>query len=204
MSTRVSYVNTGRKKQKSRTRAALIDAARALLASGFTPTVEQAADQASVSRATAYRYFPSRHALLVAAHPEVEVTSLLGPDPPDDATIRIDIVTTGLAKFYLGAEASYRAMLRLSLDPDPSARGELALRQGLRYPWIREALEPVRASLRPEQFDRLVNAIAAAIGIEAIVAHLDLGGLTPDQAIEVMRWTAKSLVEQALRDANAS
>ncbi|MEZ4500402.1 MAG: hypothetical protein R2839_10045 [Thermomicrobiales bacterium] len=109
-----------------------------------------------------------------------------------------------MAKFYLGAEASYRAMLRLSLDPDPSARGELALRQGLRYPWIREALEPVRASLRPEQFDRLVNAIAAAIGIEAIVAHLDLGGLTPDQAIEVMRWTAKSLVEQALRDANAS
>ena len=52
------YESTGRTAQKNRTRKALIDAARALIVSGITPTVEDAAAAASISRTTAYRYFP--------------------------------------------------------------------------------------------------------------------------------------------------
>ena len=79
----IPYELTGRTKQKARTRAALIAATRDLLAQGVTPTVEQAAESASISRTTAYRYFPNQRALLVAAHPEIETRSLLGPNPPD-------------------------------------------------------------------------------------------------------------------------
>jgi hypothetical protein len=43
---------------------------------------------ASVSRATAYRYFPTREELLAAPHPEIEAVSLLGTDPPLDAEAR--------------------------------------------------------------------------------------------------------------------
>ena len=82
MSMSISYEATGRTTQKARTRPALIDAARRLLAAGRTPSVEDAAEAAAVSRATAYRYFPNRRALLVAAHPEVEATDLLGEDAP--------------------------------------------------------------------------------------------------------------------------
>ena len=56
---------------RRRTHAALVAAARDLVAEGLTPTVEDAAARADVSRTTAYRYFPNRTALLVAAHPEV-------------------------------------------------------------------------------------------------------------------------------------
>jgi hypothetical protein len=51
----IPYEATGRTQQKVRTRNALIQAARELLGTGVTPTVEQAADAARVSRTTAYR-----------------------------------------------------------------------------------------------------------------------------------------------------
>jgi len=193
----------GRRKQKERTRAVLVDAARKLLVRGLTPTVEEAAEAASISRATAYRYFPSQRELLVAAHPEVETTSLLGPEPSDDPSARLDAVVIGLSEIFIGAEASYRSMLRLSLDPDSATRGDLSLRQGRRFLWLEDALEPVRGMLTPGQFERLVNAIAAAIGIEALVALMDLGGLTPAEAVEVMRWSAQAFLQQALREADA-
>ncbi|MGI8964164.1 MAG: TetR/AcrR family transcriptional regulator [Thermomicrobiales bacterium] len=202
MSIPVPYVKTGRRKQKERTRAVLIDAARDLLVKGLTPTVEEVAEAASISRATAYRYFPSQRELLVAAHPEVEIASLLGPEPSDDPTVRLDAVVVGLSEILLGAEASYRSMLRMSLDPDPATRGELALRQGRRFLWIEDALEPIRGMLTLGQFKRLVSAIAASIGIEALVALMDLGGLTPAKAVEVMRWSAQASLQQALREAD--
>lgn len=201
MSIPVPYVKTGRRKQKERTRAVLIDAARDLLVKGLTPTVEEVAEAASISRATAYRYFPSQRELLVAAHPEVEIASLLGPEPSDDPTVRLDAVVVGLSEILLGTEASYRSMLRMSLDPDPATRGDLSLRQGRRFLWIEDALDPVRETLTQGQFERLVNAIAASIGIEALVALVDLGGLTPAEAVEVMRWSSQALFQRALRKA---
>ncbi|HUF67135.1 MAG TPA: TetR family transcriptional regulator [Longimicrobiales bacterium] len=198
MSTSIPYEQTGRRAQKARTRAALIEAARGLLADGATPTVEEAAAAASVSRATAYRYFPTRAELLVAAHPEIEAVSLLGAEQPRDPEARLDAVVTGLVEIFLGSEESYRAMLRLSLLPDPAGRGELALRKGRRYLWIEEALGPVRDRLTPEEFRRLVHAVSVNVGIEALVTLVDLAGLSRQQAADVMRWSARSLLRAAL------
>jgi AcrR family transcriptional regulator len=196
----ISYEDTGRRAQKARTREALVAAAREALAEGVTPTVEQAAAAASVSRATAYRYFPNRHELLVAAHPEVEADSLLGDDPPADPEARLDATVRSLAEICLDAERSYRAMLRLSLSAD-AGRRELSLRKGRRYLWIEDALEPVRDRLGPEGFDRLVKAISLVVGIEALVTLIDLAGLSRERAVEVMRWSARALLRAALAEA---
>ena len=88
----IDYELRGRVDQKRRTRGALVDAARALVARGETPTVEAAAEAASISRATAYRYFRSQAELLVAAHPETGAQTLLPPDAPGDAATRLEIV----------------------------------------------------------------------------------------------------------------
>jgi hypothetical protein len=64
----------GRREQKARTRRALVDAARVLIGQGMTPSVEQAAAAASISRTTAYRYFANQEALLVAAFPGGSIT----------------------------------------------------------------------------------------------------------------------------------
>lgn len=198
MSMSISYEDTGRRNQKARTRAALVGAARRLLESGVTPTVEETAEAASISRATAYRYFPNQQELLVAAHPEIEAMSLLGPEPPEHAEARLDAVVVGLAEMFLGAEESYRAMLRLSLEPEAADRGELALRTGRRFIWIEDALEPLRDRLAAGAFERLVHAVAAAVGIEALVALTDLAGASPAQAVGVMRWSARALLRAAV------
>src|SRR3954451_22575364 len=123
MSTSISYEARGRTRQKARTRSALIDAARELLAAGRTPTVEDAAQAAGVSRATAYRYFPNQRALLVAAHPEIEAAALLGEDPPTDARERLARTLEELIRITISTEPELRTMLRLSLEPDASKEG---------------------------------------------------------------------------------
>src|SRR5215831_13903717 len=57
----------GRAAQKLRTRQALMDTAVELVKAGRRPSVSAVADQAGVSRATAYRYFPSQDLMLSEA-----------------------------------------------------------------------------------------------------------------------------------------
>src|SRR6266851_5109818 len=120
----IPYEQSGRARQKQRTRAALVAAARELVVQGQTPTVDDAASQASISRTTAYRYFPNQRALLVAAHPEIEARSLLPEKAPSDVPGRLDAVVAAFLDVIVDTEAQQRTMLRLSLDPDPSHRGE--------------------------------------------------------------------------------
>ena len=112
----VPYLRTGRTGQKARTRDALIAAARQLLAKGMTPTLEEAAAEASIGRTTAYRYFPNSRALLAATFPEIEMRSLLGADPPEDPLARLQIVAETLTRRILEHEHEYRTQLRLALE----------------------------------------------------------------------------------------
>ena len=183
-----------------RTRAALVEAARGLVAEGRTPTVEEAARQAAVSRTTAYRYFPNRTALLVAAHPEVGQSTLLGEDPPSDPEDRLDAVIDRFVDQVLDNEPQQRTMLRVSLDPDvdEEARRALPLRQGRGIRWIEEALEPLRDRMSEAEIHRLALAIRSSVGIEALVWLTDVAGLSRDEAADLMRWSARSLLHAAL------
>jgi AcrR family transcriptional regulator len=200
MSMAISYEQTGRVRQKARTRAALVDAARGLLADGRTATVEEAAEAAGVSRATAYRYFANQRALLVAAHPEIEATSLLVEDAPADPHERLDRTIAELIRLTVETEPELRTMLRLSLEPGGAE--ELLLRQGRAIGWIEHALAPLRGRLRPSALRRLVLAIRSACGIEALVWLTDVAGLSRQQASKLMRWSALALLRAALAEAD--
>ena len=197
MEVSIPYELTGRTQQKARTRAAIVQAARELLAEGVTPTVELAADAAQVSRTTAYRYFPSQRALLIATFPEVGTKSLL-PDPaPEDPQARFEAVVEALASGVVEHEPELRAQLRLSLEPDGAERRELPFRGGRAIGWIEDALEPLRGRLSDEELRRLALATRCAAGIEALVWLTDVAGLARDEAVEVMRWSARALFSAA-------
>ncbi len=195
------YESTGRTAQKLRTRTALIDAARALIVSGVTPTVEEAADAASISRTTAYRYFTNQHDLLVAVYPEIELRSLLGEHSPDSVEARLDAVVGEYLRITIDNEAALRAALRLSLDPHGTHREQLLLRQGRVITWLKEALEPLRGQLSEQAVERLVYAIRAAAGIEALVWLTDIAGLSREKAKDLMMWSARALLQSALAEA---
>jgi AcrR family transcriptional regulator len=198
MDMKVPYELTGRTNQKARTRNSLIVAARQLLAKGVTPTVEEAAVEASVSRTTAYRYFPNSRALVAATFPEIEMRSLLGADPPEDPLARLEIVAESLTRRITENEPEYRAQLRLALEGEPAGGESLPLRRGRRIRWIEDALAPLRGRMPKRELQRLVYGIGATLGIEALVWLTDMGGLSREEAVEVMCSNASTLLRSAL------
>lgn len=191
-----AYEQGGRAQQKSRTRSALVAAARALVADGAVPTVDAVAERAGISRTTAYRYFPNQASLLRVAHPEVDATSLLAHPHETDVAARLDDVVRQFTRLVLDTEAQQRTMLRLSLSED---RGDLPLRQGRAIGWIAEALEPLRGELGDSELHRLVLAVRATTGIEALVWLVDVAGLSRQQATALVRRSAAALLADARR-----
>lgn len=196
------YESTGRIAQKARTRKALVDAARALIDDGITPTVEDAAAAASIARTTAYRYFPNQRELLVAAYPEMEQRSLLGANPPEDVGARLEVYMDEYLRQLTDNEAALRAALRLALDPVEANREQLVVRQGRAISWLKEVLEPLRERLSEPAIEHLVLAIRSATGIEAMIWLCDVAHLSREEAREILRWSAHALLRAALLEAN--
>lgn len=194
----VPYELTGRVNQKTRTRDALIGATRELLKQGVMPTMEGAAEAASISRTTAYRYFPTLTSLLVAAYPHFQEESLLGPEPPDDPEARLELVAADQTRRILQHEAEMRTALRLSLDGIRPP--ELPMHRGLRVKWIEDALAPLHGHLPAEELRRLVYGIGATLGIEAFVWLTDIVGLPREEAVVVMRSNASGLLRAAIAE----
>jgi AcrR family transcriptional regulator len=197
----IAYESVGRTQQKQRTRAALIAAARELVARGVTPTVEEAAVVAGISRTTAYRYFPNQRAIVVAAHPEVEARSLLPDAAPLDVHARLDAVIDAFTRQNIENELQQRTMLRLSLEPESNRDEPLLLRQGRAIGWIEDALAPLRGEMPAEALRRLAITIRSAVGIEALVWLTDMAGCSRDDAAHLMRWSAQAMLRAALDDA---
>ncbi|MDQ1542361.1 MAG: hypothetical protein QOH29_3087 [Actinomycetota bacterium] len=188
------YVESGRSRQKQRTREQLVAAARVLIERGDTPRVEEAAEAAGVSRTTAYRYFPSQVELLAAAFPETAATSLL-PDPaPADVQQRVAAVANALIDSLDKVEVQQRAMLRLSLGDVPH---ELPLRQGRAIGWFSEALEPLREQVDDDGLRRLAIALRSVCGIESRVWLRDIAGLDTAAIRTLQLWIADAIVIRA-------
>jgi AcrR family transcriptional regulator len=196
----IPYESTGRTNQKTRTREALVEAARRLIDSGVTPTIEQTAAEAAISRTTAYRYFPNQRLLLAAAYPYIERRSLLADTQTTDPDERLRQVVERHTNQTLDIEPQLRAMLRLSLEATPAERDQLLLRRGRALGWIEDALTPLQGTMPDEEIRRLAMAIRTAEGIEALVWLTDIAGLSREDAVDLMRWSAQALLRYALID----
>jgi AcrR family transcriptional regulator len=198
----IPYVETGRTEQKRRTRTALIDATRALIGRGITPTIEDAAAEASISRTTAYRYFANQRELLVASYPQIEARSLLPDGAPADPLERLDIVVDEYLQMTVENEPALRTAFLLSLNADGEHRDELILRRGRVIGWLEDALAPLRDRLSATEIGRVARAIRAAAGIEALIWLCDVAELSRVEAVKLMKWSARALVQAAIADAD--
>jgi AcrR family transcriptional regulator len=196
----VPYESTGRTGQKQRTREALVAAARALLDGGRTPTVEQTADAAGISRSTAYRYFRNQRELVLAAIPAIDRAGVLGDDAPDTVEARLDRAIAEQAEILRRWEPQLRAALRLSLDqaPDTPRDARPVLRQGRAIAWFEDALAPLAASHPHVDRRRLAIAIRAGCGIESWVWLVDIAGVSRTEAATLMHESAQAQLAAAL------
>lgn len=192
----------GRPNQRRRTRKDLLQAASRLMKQGRKPTLEEIAAEALVSRATAYRYFPSVEALYLEASVDVAVPepdALFADIASTDPVIRLEAVDTALHDVILANEPALRMMLVHSLER--VVRGDqganLPARQNRRTPMIQAALKPARAQFKPAALDMLSKALALIIGTEGIVVFKDVLQLEDSEARKIKRWAIRALVEAA-------
>lgn len=189
------YLLSGRTRQKSRTREALVGVLRDQLEAGRDPSVAEVAAIAGISRTTAYRYFPDKEALLHAALPETGAGSLLGEDPPSDVHARLARTLDAHFEFIRTWEPQLRAALRLSLTPGTSRP---TLRGGRAIAWYRDALSPLESAQPACDTAALAVRLRSVAGIEPYVWLRDVAGLPPGQAFDVMRANALAVLDAAL------
>ena len=194
--------NAGRVNQKARTRAAIVDACRELTRAGGEVTMPKVAERAMVSEATAYRYFPDLVSVLQ------EAFAGLWPDPAEvlapvagstDPAERVAFACEHLLRGVHAYQGSVRAMIAATIA---SPRAEAALRPGLRFGLIDEALAPFAhpasaARLTPDAMTRLKQDLSAVVSAEAFFTLTDLSGLTPDDAIASAARTAATVTRAA-------
>lgn len=199
-----SAAAAGRPNQRRRTRKDLLEAAARLMRKGRRPTLEEVAEEALVSRATAYRYFSTVEALLIEAALDIAVPSaedLFAGDLSEDPVARLARVDRAMAEMMRAHEPALRMMLIHSLELGlKGAEGDSPpSRQNRRQPLIEAALSPLRRQLGPSAVDRLAKALALLIGTEAMIVFKDVLRLGEGEAAEIRDWAIRALVEAALR-----
>jgi AcrR family transcriptional regulator len=194
----------GRPNQRRRTRKDLLDAAARLMKQGRTPTLEEIAEEALVSRATAYRYFPNTEALLVEASLDIAIPTpedLFGADSPPDVVARAQAVDTALHDVMLANETSLRMMLAHAVRRGASGDDGLPVRQNRRSALIDAALRPLRRRLRPSAVDRLAKALALVVGTEGMIVAKDVLQLDDAESRRLKQWAIRALIEATLKPA---
>jgi AcrR family transcriptional regulator len=190
---------------KAATFRLLLDTAMNIIQrSGHIPSVAEVAVRSEVSRATAYRYFPSRSALVTAV-----IDSSLGPVrtlASDNPSGRERVHELFLQTFprFKEFEPQLRAAAQLSLEQWALERAGLLeeepYRRGHRVRILQHAIAPLAPSLRPAVRNRLHRALSVVYGIESYVIMKDIWGL-PDREVErTALWMADALIDAALRD----
>jgi AcrR family transcriptional regulator len=192
----------GRANQRHRTRKDLLAAAARLLKSGRTPDMDAVAGEALVSRATAYRYFPSIEALLVEAPLDGAIPDpreIFAGDASTDPAHRIDKAEAALHEMVYRNEAQLRLMVAASLEHKAKGPPDgVPVRQNRRATLIAAALAPARARFTPSSYERLCAGLSLIFGPESMIVFSDVLGLDERGARKVKSWAVRALVRAAL------
>jgi AcrR family transcriptional regulator len=198
-----------RANQRRRTKAAIMEGARTLLREGKVPSVADAAEAAGVSRATAYRYFPTQGALVREA---VDAGLVRGRSAWEERlgdagelTERVERYVSLVFGLMREDEALMRGYLLLALEQWAKLQageelGEAPIKRGGRLEAISATLEPFTDQLDDAAIRRLSVALSLLVGIEAHVVFRDIWGLDDDEARGISLWMARVLAEAAAEE----
>ncbi|MER9445427.1 TetR/AcrR family transcriptional regulator [Mesorhizobium sp. M0340] len=190
---------------RARTKRLMLETATKLMQAGATPSVSEVAEAAEVSRATAYRYFPSQAALVQAVVDEglgpILTWQSISADPERRVAELFDTAMPRIEAF----EATFKAALKLSLDQWAQRQagtlgGEPAFTRGHRIELLKDAIAPLKGQLPPREFKRLAQALSLIFGVEMLIVLKDIWGLDSRRMMSVAQWAAGALVRAAMTE----
>lgn len=192
-----------RSNQRRRTRKDLLKAAARLMRDGRKPTLEEVAEEALVSRATAYRYFSSTEAVLLEATLDIaipEADTVFDGVSETDPVARVMAVDSAIRTMIAANDVPLRMLVAQTLQRGiDGAPGDVPARQNRRSALIDAALDPCRDVFLPGAFDPLKKTLAILIGTEAHIATSDVLQLGEEQAGAITAWAIRTLIEGAMK-----
>ena len=194
---------------RKRTYILLVTTALDLFEKGAMPSVSELAFEAGVSRATAYRYFPTQSDLITAT-----VNASLGPiltwRPQSEKTSeRIDELLRYAFPRMFEHEGVLRAALQVSLQQWASDRSSLQnvdvpkvkrLQRGNRKDILSMVTTPMKGEYPQETIDKVIKAFSVIYGSEIFLVLKDIWMLDNQQVTEIAQWMAKAVINQADTD----
>jgi AcrR family transcriptional regulator len=193
-----------REGRSARTHRLLIAEAMKLVGHGGLVTVAEVAAAAGVSRATAYRYFPSRSRLI-----DEIVSQSLGPvrrfeSREADGAARVRDLFERTFPLFKEFEPQMRAALQLALEHWALERAgvlsEEAFRRGNRRQILARNARPLRGELGAREYGRLLKALSLVYGIEPYVILKDMWGSSNREVNAITCWVADAVIEKSLRE----
>ncbi len=191
---------------RKKTYALLINAALELFEQRAIPSVSELALYAGVSRATAYRYFPTQSDLIDAI-----VGASLGPiltwKPSSEKTEEriIELLDFAYPRMFQH-EGALRAALLVSLQQWAQGRDLSAYKQekklvrGHRKEILATVVEPLKGHFPPEALENVIRSFSLIYGSEVFLVMKDIWNMDNEKIIEITKWMAKAIVNQAYRD----
>ncbi|EOA3301431.1 TetR/AcrR family transcriptional regulator [Yersinia enterocolitica] len=190
---------------RARTRRLLIDTAMSMYEQGAFPSITEVANAAQLSRATAYRYFPTQSALVSAMVDESLGPILAWQPTQPDARQRIAELLSFAYPRMLQHEGVLRAALHLSLqqwaDNRSNPNNEEKLIRGNRKRLLKLAVEPLEGKLTPEALQRVIHAFSLIYESEVFMVLKDIWHLDDAGIQDVTQWMGKAILLQAETDA---
>lgn len=191
-------------KAQQKTRQRLIETAMNMSEQGVLPTLTEVANAAELSRATAYRYFPTQSDL-VAAMVKESLGPILDWKPSHPGSReRISELLSFAYPRLLEHEGVLRAALQLSLQQwaeqrrQPQSKERLV--RGNRKKVLELAVEPLKDTLSPEHLQRVLYAFSIIYGSEVLMVMKDIWHAGDEQIQDVTQWMAKAILRQAEED----
>ncbi|WP_223870603.1 TetR/AcrR family transcriptional regulator, partial [Burkholderia pseudomallei] len=185
---------------RTQTRELLLQTALSMLEQGWFPSITELANASGVSRATAYRYFPSQAALVSTVVDESLGPVLQWQPTSTSVEARVNELLDFAYPRMEQHEGALRAALQVALHQWANERARRAqdepkYRRGNRRRLLTLAVEPmVRAGVDPAVAERLAQALSLLYGTEAMVVLKDIWGLDFRQFMNVIKWMSSALV----------
>ncbi|GKX51278.1 TetR family transcriptional regulator [Budvicia aquatica] len=193
---------------RARTQSKLIDTAMGMLEQGWFPSITELATAAGVSRATAYRYFPTQGELVSSI-----VDESLGPiqrwSPKEDTVgERISALLEFAYPQMEKHEGALRAALQVSLQQWADLRAQRLDKEnkalfvrGNRKRLVELAAEPLNGKISNDELARMKHAFSLIYGSEVFLVFKDIWNLDSEQIQNIVQWMGKAIVRQVEEDA---
>lgn len=184
-----------RTSQKQRTREAMLDGARQLMARGEAVTIVGAAAVHGISRATAYRYFSDAQVLTL----EAGLATLVPPYErmvagTADLGARLLAICAGMMGLTIEHETAFRQYLAHAVVAEAAA-GQRGAR---RVAYMQRALQEMPHTLSPPQQQDMIAQLCAVSGIEALVALVDVARVPRAEVPALAQAMARRILAQFL------